>query len=143
MPLICLASSGESERRRSWKGRGRGTRGYEKTGLKVTRAGRSRESEEDGTREFSDEGDSPSRQASRWRRSICCSFFSYPPPPRGGFSSLFLSLHRAARISSLFLVFLFHRFFLFPATEPIRVSLSLPFPTSPLKIPLSHLVFVR
>lgn len=39
-------------------------------------------------REFSDERDSPSRRASRWRRSICCSFFSYPlvppsPAPQG------------------------------------------------------------
>lgn len=61
--------------------------------------------------EFSDAKGTPRRAgASRWRRSICCSFFSYPllslsrPSSRSSSTSLFLSLRQtpAARILSFF-----------------------------------------
>lgn len=96
-----------------------GERTERETGLRAA-VGRPRRT----GREFSDERDSPSRRVSRWRRSICCSFFSYPlVPPRPPlkvllflffFSPLFLSLRQNSRPreSSLFFVPFFHRFFI-------------------------------
>lgn len=84
MPLICLASSGASEIIQGGTvARREGERTERETGLRAA-VGRPRRT----GREFSDERDSPSRRASRWRRSICCSFFSYPlvlpsPAPQG------------------------------------------------------------
>lgn len=113
MPLICLASSGGASEDRGQGGtvagpRGRGARerqrrerGWAKGGCRERRA-----TEEDG-KSFSGEGDSPSRRASRWRRSICCSFFS---PPAASFP-LFPPWLHPSRVSSplpLLSVSLFH-----------------------------------
>lgn len=95
-----------------------GERTERETGLRAA-VGRPRRT----GREFSDERDSPSRRASRWRRSICCSFFSYPlvrpsPAPQGPpLPLLFLSSFsfitpKLSTTSSLFFVSFFHRFFI-------------------------------
>lgn len=82
-------------------------------GMKIEGA-RSEESERRRTEDFLGKEDSPSRWASRWQRSICCSFFSpsfsFITPNSRPRESLFLSLpssffhHRRSVAPRLFLL---------------------------------------